>query len=167
MNRMAESDGEITDKEEAMIAKFRDALGGGGEGYVASNEQANYPSGQEELSLSDQHRILMLALISLVSADGEIKSEEFESIVDFTIANTPLADRNQVRRIAESALERIKEFGLEVVVEEVTESLSGAFSNDVVAQLTQFITQLSEVDGEVHENEQKIATQYLKALRQS
>ena len=167
MNRMAESDGEITITEEAMINKFRDALGGGENAIVESDEQANHPLEQEEVSLSDQHRLLMLALVSLVSADGEIKSEEFDSIVEFTIANTPLADRKQVRRIADSELERIKEFGLEVIVKEVVERLPNAFSKDVVAQLTQFITQLSKVDGEVHENEQQIATQYLKALRQN
>ena len=167
MNRMAESDGEITITEDAMIAKFRDALGGGEDAIVESDEQANHPLEQEEVSLSDQHRLLMLALVSLVSADGEIKSEEFDSIVEFTIANTPLANRKQVRRIAESALERIKEFGLEVIVKEVVESLPNAFSKDVVSQLTQFITQLSKVDGEVHENEQTIATKYLKALREN
>ena len=162
MNRMAESDGEITITEDAMIAKFRDALGGGEDGIVESDEQVNQTLKQEEVSLSDQHQILMLALISLVSADGVIKSVP-DSIVEFTIANTPLADREQVRLIADLALERIKEFGLEVIVEEVVERLPNAFSKDVVAQLTQFITQLSKVDGEVHENEQKIAIKYLKA----
>ena len=110
---------------------------------------------------------MILALISLVSADGEIKSEEFEAIVEFTIANTPLADRKQVRQLADSALDRIKAADLEVIVKDVAERLPNTFSKDVVAQLTQFITQLSEVDGEVHESEQMIATQYLKALRQS
>lgn len=168
MNRTAEADGEITSAEEAMIAKFRDALGGGVvDGATASKEQANKRPEPEEMSLSSQHQILMLTLISLVSADGEIKSEEFDSIVEFTIANTPLTDRKQVRQAADSALDRIKESGLEEIVEEVIKSLPNTFSKDVVVQLTQFITQLSEVDGEIHESEQKIATQYLKALRQN
>lgn len=168
MNRTAEADGEITSAEEAMIAKFRDALGGGVvDGATASKEQANKRPEPEEMSLSSQHQILMLTLISLVSADGEIKSEEFDSIVEFTIANTPLTDRKQVRQAADSALDRIKESGLEEIVEEVIKSLPNTFSKDVVVQLTQFITQLSEVDGEIHESEQKIATQYLKVLRQN
>ena len=166
MNRIAESDGEITSMEEAMIGKFRDALGGIVVGETEGpNEQANISPIQEELSFERQQQILMLALISLVSADGQIKSEEFEAIVEFTIANTPLADRKQVRQVADSALDRIKESGLEKIVEEVIEILPNAFSKDVVAQLTQFIAQLSEVDGEVHESEQKIAERYLRALR--
>ena len=168
MNRMAESDGKITSAEEAMIAKFRDALGGVvGDGTNDSNQEIPLPPVQQEVSLETQQEILMLALISLVSADGEIKSEEFEAIVEFTIANTPLADRKQVRQLADSALDRIKAADLEVIVKDVAERLPNTFSKDVVAQLTQFITQLSEVDGEVHESEQMIATQYLKALRQS
>ena len=168
MNRMAESDGKITSAEEAMIAKFRDALGGVvGDGTNDSNQEIPLPPVQQEVSLETQQEILMLALISLVSADGEIKSEEFEAIVEFTIANTPLADRKQVRQLADSALDRIKAADLEVIVKDVAERLPNTFSKDVVAQLTQFITQLSEVDGEGHESEQMIATQYLKALRQS
>ena len=166
MNRIAESDGEITSMEEAMIGRFRDALGGIVVGETEGpNEQANISPIQEELSFERQQQILMLALISLVSADGQIKSDEFEAIVEFTIANTPLADRKQVRQVADSALDRIKESGLEKIVEEVIEILPNAFSKDVVAQLTQFIAQLSEVDGEVHESEQEIAERYLRALR--
>ncbi|MBA62317.1 MAG: hypothetical protein CMJ76_08110 [Planctomycetaceae bacterium] len=162
MNSIAEADGEVTSAEEAIIAQFRDALGGSLVGETDASDLAT----QQGLPAEKQQEILMLTLISLVSADGQINADEYRAIVEFTIASTPLTDREQVRQSADSALGRIKESGLEKIGQEVTESLPNAFSKDVVDELVQFIAQLSEVDGEVHENEQKLAQRYLKALRQ-
>ena len=86
--------------------------------------------------------------------------------MEFTIANTPLSDRKQVRQSADLALRRVKEAGLDEIVQEVSDRLPQAFSKDVAVQLIQFLTQLTEVDGEVHKNEQKIAERYLQALQQ-
>ena len=121
-------------------------------------------SGPKRADRSAEQELLMLTLVTLCSADGEIESSEYESIVDFVLANSTLVHRNEVRKLAGKSLERIKREGLDEVVDQVAARLAGELSSDVAVQLAQYIQQLIVVDGSTHENENKMSRRYLEQL---
>ncbi len=167
LNQLAESDGELDEREADLIARFRDALGG------KIRKRSDKPkrrllkklAAPVAMDQSAQQELLMHTLISLASADGEIATAEYEAIVDFVMANTPLGSRAEVRQLATNSLNRIKTESLEKVASDVEGKLVGALSTDVAAQLIQFIHQLLIVDGSSGAGENEMAKRYLDALQ--
>ncbi len=166
-NLLAHADDVYDKREYQVVDKFRDALGGEvqpAEGEQPKRNLLKKLSGPKRADRSAEQELLMLTLVTLCSADGEIESSEYESIVDFVLANSTLVHRNEVRKLAGKSLERIKREGLDEVVDQVAARLAGELSSDVAVQLAQYIQQLIVVDGSTHENENKMSRRYLEQL---
>ncbi|MEC7567134.1 MAG: LemA family protein [Planctomycetota bacterium] len=149
MNFIAELGEGVEESERALVDRFRDVLGG---------------EKDESLELVSDGEIIVATLLCLMTADGDIGADEYRAMEQFVSTSTQGIGKSELRKIAETVLDRIKRQGLDAVISTTIEQVKRLAGTQLGKDLIQTINSIAEMGEGVKESEQALVDRFRDGL---
>lgn len=114
--------------------------------------------------MGEEEETVVLALVCMMSADGEIAPSEYAAFEKFVADATGNDDIGIARQKAQAALQRVKQETIDVVVAECVEKLSALKGSSIAERFTESLDAIVEANGSVTEAEFEMIRRFREAV---